>query len=171
MIKKTYASTRHFGLGKCLMCHNGVHVHDPKCMRTGKYIGVPRDENKPHDVIIRIDDVFKYYKKKVSRKFLTDHQTKNTFTTTIQAFYMFSAIILVGIRGRESTVIVCNLSLFVIYRSIYDSSCWHQNVYRTLSCESKCVSIIKKIPIFYDILVTYYIRELQISIICLASNK
>jgi len=32
--------------------HNGVHSYDPKCIHASKYIGVPRDENKPYDVII-----------------------------------------------------------------------------------------------------------------------
>jgi len=47
------------GLGHC-----GVHVHNPKCIYTGKYIGISRDEYKLHDMTMPTDDVIKCYKKK-----------------------------------------------------------------------------------------------------------
>jgi len=59
-----YVSSRYFGHENVLSYyrHYGVHVHDPKCIYTGKFIGVWRDEFKLYDVTMLTDDIIKRYK-------------------------------------------------------------------------------------------------------------
>jgi len=66
---------------------NGVHVYNPKCIYTSKYIGVSRDEYKSHDVTMATDDVIKCCKKKKTSDRLPSQKTfSNTKLNVIFVF-------------------------------------------------------------------------------------